>query len=176
MVKILYGNHYNISYVFVDCCDQGHAGSSKFRIILVLNHKRRSKQIYDWVELYNDVTKQITKYCRTEPMDYLVSEDTEIMRDAELLASTRHKPLRWKGGKPNLFPILTSRERSAISSVKKMHKQKYNQNAEENRNLFVYLADSQTKRVTWSGASNRIPTFRTNSGKMWHVQSRQALS
>jgi hypothetical protein len=176
MIETLYGNHFNISYAFVDCRDQGHTGSSKFRIIIVLQHKKKSRQIYNWLDLYHDVTKQITKYCSTQPMDYLVSSDIEIMRDAEILASTRHKTLRWQNGKPNLFSLLTSRERLAISNVKKMYKKRYKEPAENNPNLFLYLSDSQTKRITWSGSSNRIPTFRTNSGKMWHVKSRQASS
>jgi hypothetical protein len=51
-----------------------------------------------------------------------------------------------------------------------MHWQKYGMKAEDNANLFVYLADSQLKRITWS-ACGRLPTFRTSSGKMYHCKT-----
>ena len=68
--------------------------------------------------------------------------------------------------------LLNSRERAAVTRVKKLHLKKFGYKAVDNANLFVYLADSQEKRICWSGTSGRIPTFRTQSAKMFHVQSK----
>ena len=52
-----------------------------------------------------------------------------------------------------------------------MHLKKFGYAAELNDQLFVNLADSQTVRITWSGVSGRIPTFRCQNAKIYHVQS-----
>ena len=58
----------------------------------------------------------------------------------------------------------------------KIYRRKFNLDAREDKDLFIYLADSQTKKVTWSAQSGRIPTYRTQAAKMWHMQSNVWLS
>ena len=47
-----------------------------------------------------------------------------------------------------------------------MYRKRFKQPAAANKNLVIFLGDSPP-RVTWSACSNRIPTFRTNSGKLF---------
>ena len=52
-----------------------------------------------------------------------------------------------------------------------MHFEKKQMKASDNPDLFVYLIDSQKKRVTWSAMSGSIPTLRCKNAMMWHVPS-----
>ena len=57
-----------------------------------------------------------------------------------------------------------------------MHFAKKGVKATANPDLFVYLADSQKARVTWSGMSGRIPTLRCKNALMWHVSAHGSLA
>ena len=72
--------------------------------------------------------------------------------------------------------MLLDREQNAIEETRKRYKKLFKKDATTDEDLFVYLADSQTVKVTWSAISNRVPTFRTQSAKMWHMQSNVWLS
>ena len=72
--------------------------------------------------------------------------------------------------------LLLPRELNAIREIKRKYRNKFKDAATNDKDLFIYLADSQTKKVTWSAISKRIPTFRTQSAKMWHMQSNVWLS
>jgi hypothetical protein len=76
----------------------------------------------------------------------------------------------------NFHYLLSYREQAAVRAVKKIHFAKYKSHAEDNVNCFVYLADNQTKRVSWSGSTGRLPTFRTGSGKVYHMHSNTWLT
>ena len=72
--------------------------------------------------------------------------------------------------------LLLPRETNAIREVQDKYRKKFKGPARKDKDLFIYLADSQTQKVTWSAVSKRIPTFRTQSAKMWHMQSNVWLS
>ena len=78
-------------------------------------------------------------------------------------------------GEPmNLSYLLLEREKFVIRQAKRKHLKQFGTSASANENCFVYLLD--TGRVTSSGSSGRIPTFRTQSAKVWHIPSNTWLT
>ena len=75
-----------------------------------------------------------------------------------------------------MYYLLNKREQQGIKLVKMIHLKRFGQRAEHNENLFVFLGDNVKTRLTWSGVSNKIPTYRTNSGKFYHLSSNTWLT
>lgn len=42
--------------------------------------------------------------------------------------------------------------------------------------FFIFLGDTPSKRLCWSARSRKIPTFRRNNGKMFHLKSQSWLT
>ena len=64
--------------------------------------------------------------------------------------------------------LLNDRESRGVRFTLRRYRQDYQACPEEDEDLFVFLGDNPEKRLCWSARSARIPTFRTNSGKMYH--------
>ena len=94
MIKLLYGDDYDIYPISVDCAHQGHGGVARSRVYIVLAHKERCRLVdptNDIETVYKLVSRYIQRYIKTSPRDYLIAEHWEIMRDAMETARTRKK-------------------------------------------------------------------------------------
>ncbi|CAE8711111.1 unnamed protein product [Polarella glacialis] len=94
----------------------------------------------------------------------------EIMLDA---GETARVP---RGGSPDLRYLLTKREKICISQACRIYKFRFRRDPNKDKNLFLYLGDNVSNRLTWSAVSKRIPTLRMSGGKTWHVMSRRWLT
>ena len=72
------------------------------------------------------------------------------------------------GQRFDLRGLLNDRERGVIKTLSKLYQQKFGKAAKDDRNLFIFVGDSATRKC-WSGCSGRLPTFRRNGGKHWGV-------
>ncbi|CAE8599354.1 unnamed protein product [Polarella glacialis] len=106
IIRMLYGAHYDIVVLYVGTEDQGHDGGTRYRLYALLNHRERVTAVYDAKEMYARITSVIRQHVRTQPCDYLVSTEEEIMLDAGETARTfatcsqsRIPTLRMSGGK-----------------------------------------------------------------------------
>lgn len=77
----------------------------------------------------------------------------------------------------NLSYLLTKRERGCISAFKKIYKKTFTGHAaQSDKNLFMYLGDNTSNRLTWSATSGRIPTLRMSGGRMWSEHAKRWMT
>ena len=94
MIYTLYCRNYHIKEFYVDSCDSGHSGASRFRLYIVLWLKGSVAEEFDMHVLYDAIVEATKSVVSTKPNDYRVASTSEIMREAEQLAITRKMPLR----------------------------------------------------------------------------------
>jgi hypothetical protein len=94
MIYLLYGKFYNFALLWVDVAHQGHRGAARFRLYVICSHKERTEHVMDVNDMYDKVTKCITAQIRTQPSDYLVSDDQEVALDAADTAWVRSKSVK----------------------------------------------------------------------------------
>ncbi|CAK9087763.1 Uncharacterized protein SCF082_LOCUS41478 [Durusdinium trenchii] len=75
MIKLLYGEHYNIKKLMTETNDAGHSGTSRERIYLILSHKKKTIEIADPVALYEKISQIMRRSVQTAPSDYMISSD-----------------------------------------------------------------------------------------------------
>ncbi|CAK9073886.1 unnamed protein product, partial [Durusdinium trenchii] len=92
MIKLLYGEHYNIKKLMTETNDAGHSGTSRERIYLILSHKKKTIEIADPVALYEKISQIMRRSVQTAPSDYMISSDGEVLREAAQLAIKRGIP------------------------------------------------------------------------------------
>lgn len=142
------------------------------RVFVALVSKRKAVVETDMVDLYNKVTSRLMAQATTEPKAALIADDAELQRELAKLCERRGVPLN-----PCTRPTdtLTWREREAVRTYCRLYRERSNSLAEADANLFTFLGDSPPARVSWSAASNTIPTLRTNSGLLFHPMSQSWL-
>lgn len=64
--------------------------------------------------------------------------------------------------------LLNERERAGVDYTLEEYARRYDKPGEDDPDLFVHLGDNPSNFLRWSGASNRLPTFRTGSGKYYN--------
>lgn len=94
MILHLYGSHYDMYPFFVSASDSGHTGTTRDRIYVFLLHRKKVEITHDPYAMYRLITRTIMKHIRTEPADYLVSSTSDIVMEAQELASLRRKALK----------------------------------------------------------------------------------
>lgn len=67
--------------------------------------------------------------------------------------------------------LLNQREREALRDYSDLYKKKFGEEAQVDPNLFVNLGDNPKHYLCWSATSGKIPTFRTNGGRIYNVRS-----
>ena len=76
--------------MYVDVDDQGHDGSSRARVYIIMAHKIHTYSLFDAYELYATITATVRQHISTEPQDYFVSDRAERIMDAAQLARSRN--------------------------------------------------------------------------------------
>ena len=71
--------------------------------------------------------------------------------------------------------LLNKRENGAVRYVKKLYRKRYKREASDDKDLVVFLGDNPRKFLCWSASSNRVPTLRMNTGKMFIVSKNRWL-
>ena len=67
-----------------------------------------------------------------------------------------------------LDSLLLPREKKAVNQLIQVYRKKFpGKDPYSDDDLFFYLGDSPSNRVTWSAVSRRLPTFRVGTGKHW---------
>lgn len=98
LIRLIYGEHYNIHVLRVSLDHVGHTGARRDRLYLVLNHKMRTQQLCNPNDLYMHIIDQVSKAVHTTVQDYFVSSLREIDIAAAELAATRRKFVPWIHG------------------------------------------------------------------------------
>ena len=88
------GEDYQLYQFFVSPADAGYFGTQRSRTYIFFCHKRRCRHLCDIHEAYRKVTKTLRKHIYTEPHDYYVATDAEILVSAERVARCRKIPFR----------------------------------------------------------------------------------
>lgn len=91
MVELLYGFYYDIYPFRVSASDVGHSGTTRNRLYIIMVHKKHVKKVTDPYLAFFKITKTISQHVRTEPGDYLIATENEILRDAYDTAIIRNK-------------------------------------------------------------------------------------
>ena len=94
MIRRLYGKFYDMKFIYLDCDDQGHDGTTRKRVYIILAYKGLTVCKHDPIELYCRITEHIQRYVKTAPSDYFISTDQEVLLDAEEVARTRKKKFK----------------------------------------------------------------------------------
>ena len=74
------------------------------------------------------------------------------------------------------MPLLNQREAQGVKYAIARYKQRVGPYPERDDDLIVFLGDTPANRLCWTATSRRIPTYRRNGGKMWHVRSKSWMS
>ena len=94
MINKLYGRHYNIRKIVVCPADQGHFGSSRTRIYLIMTLKGKVIEVANVEEMYRSVSSYIKQKVQTKPSDYLVASLAELKAAKQAVADKRRKKTR----------------------------------------------------------------------------------
>lgn len=82
-----------------------------------------------------------------------------------------HLPQAGPRKKLNFRYLLNQRESKALRFVKNLYKKRFQTDPMKDEHLFAFLGDNPEKRLCWSATSRKVPTFRMNTGRMYHVPS-----
>ena len=81
ILKGLVGDTYNIYPLQVKTDDVGHSGVSRNRLYVILVSKQ-CQQIMDPVQLYSSVAKRNHSRFSTQPKDYMIADEFEVLCEA----------------------------------------------------------------------------------------------
>lgn len=84
--------------------------------------------------------------------------------------------LTWGGKRCSQKELLNNREAKGVKFVIQKYKQLMGGSPTTDDDLFVFLGDTPSKRLRWSAKSRRLPTFRRNGGKMFHIKSQSWMT
>ena len=101
------------------------------------------------------------------PADILVAPEEDLQEEFLRLCKVRKCSLT-----PSLTPrmVMTAREQDAEHYYRQLYLEWYGHPAHRIADLFVFLGDSPWSGVSWS-AAGALPTYRTNTGLLWHPMS-----
>ena len=68
------------------------------------------------------------------------------------------------------------RETKAVSYACSLYKHKFGRNPLTDENLVLNLSDNPERRLCWSATSGALPTFRTNSKRIYHICREQWMT
>ena len=72
--------------------------------------------------------------------------------------------------------LLNLREAKGVKYCIQRYKDKIGSNPHNDDDLFIFLGDTPSKRLCWTAKSRKLPTYRRNGGKMYHVRSQSWLT
>lgn len=72
--------------------------------------------------------------------------------------------------------LLNKREVKGVRYTIQAYKKRIGPYPRSDDDLFVFLGDSPKSRLCWSAVSKRVPTYRRNGGKMFHLKSQSWLT
>lgn len=194
MIWTLYSRYYNIRILRVCPADFGHFGVRRDRIYLIMSLKEAVIEVADPIQVYAKVREYVQSFVRTEPKDYWVSTTAEYVKEAERTARVRGIALkvanpphyaaqraeRRRGRalcKPySMAYLLNKRERDSVSYVCELYQRKFGKMPQADNNLIINLSDNPRKRLSWSGTSGSLPTFRTNSNRFYNIGREQWMT
>ena len=94
MIKLLYGQHYDVYPLRVDVGDLGHTGASRERVYCILSHKKLTTRVADPENLYAAIARTMKRFVNTEPFDYFIATPREVLLAAQDLARVRKRHLK----------------------------------------------------------------------------------
>lgn len=94
MIRFLFSHHYDIYILVCGAEDQGHDGSTRNRLYIVLAHRKRTQRLHNPSDLYRRVCQAIRAVICTTPADYCIAPLLEIGQHANTLADSRGKRYR----------------------------------------------------------------------------------
>lgn len=167
MVEDLHGPDYDWHQFFTDCSDTGHCGVARKRTYCIAAHSSLTTCLHDPFELWDSIRSMIFSRVQTSVSDYFVATQYEVLLEAQQFAIRRKIP--FQPGQLDLSYLLTSREKQALADYKACYRARFNEPAEANANLVVFLGDNPAYSLTWSATSGKIPCYRLNSanGVLW---------
>ena len=78
MIKFLFCLHYRMHVLYCGPEDQGHDGSSRDRLYILLSHRERTVELHNPLELYRTICTELRRHLWTQPADYCIAADIEI--------------------------------------------------------------------------------------------------
>ena len=94
MIRFLFSMYYFIYTLVCGVEDQGHDGSTRNRLYIILSHRKKTVKLLDPYEVYRTISKAIRCHVCTKPSDYMISTDLEIQKMYLDLASARKKGVK----------------------------------------------------------------------------------
>lgn len=94
MIRFLFGIYYYMYTLVCGVEDQGHDGSSRTRLYVILAHRNKTVKLVDPFKVYFAISKAIRCHVCTKPSDYMISTEVEIQQMYSELASVRKKGVK----------------------------------------------------------------------------------
>ena len=91
MIYFLYGRHYDIHVLRCEPKDSGLFATSRLRVYVILAHRGRTEMIANPERVYGKISREIQSRVKTSPQDYLVSDNLEVLDEAQQLARVRKR-------------------------------------------------------------------------------------
>ncbi|CAE8641826.1 unnamed protein product [Polarella glacialis] len=99
---------YDLFQIFTDMEDCGHSGASRSRTYIIVVLRSAMRQIYDPIQLRNEISSYIKTSYRTTPSDYLTASELEIRLEAAEVARVRG--VEFRSNALDLTYLLNDRE------------------------------------------------------------------
>lgn len=165
MLENLMSPEYQLYIIKNDCADVGHFGMARTRTYIIMRHVETTDCLYDPVEMYQEIKEYIRSRVQTRPSDYMIATPEEVALEAQHVSRVRMVP--YVPGNMDLTYLLNEREKKTLDAACAQYRKRFSKDPFEDQNLAIFLGDSHTYGITWSAVSNRIPTFRLNTGMMF---------
>ncbi len=145
--------------------DVGHAGVSRDRTYVIMRHVETVDCLHDPMDLYHQIASHISHRIATQPQEYMIATHQEIALEASAVA--RQRGIIYQPEETDLQYLLNHRERRVLQFACLEYFSRFGKSPQSDPNLAVFLGDNPEWSVTWSAISQRIPSFRLNTGKMY---------
>ena len=171
MLMVLLQDMYDLYRIPVDMADVGHSGASRKRVYILVVLRAALCCHFDPLQLSYRVFDAIRSAGGTRVRDYITASNLEVQ--VEAMEVSRMRGLPWACG-ASLKVLLTDREREVARTLDAMYLQRTGKRPSKSPDLCYFLGDNPAFAVTWSAASQKLPTLRRNcaTSKMW-IPSKQ---
>ena len=156
---------YQLYPLLMSAADTGHAGLTRQRWYVILRHVASTDCLFDPFDLYERIRGYISERVQTQPQDYMIASQEEILLEAAQEAIKRRQVLQPRN--MDLRYLLNDREARVLDAACREYETRFHADPYADANFVIFLGDNPEYSYTWSAVTMRIPTLRLNDGKLY---------
>ena len=173
-IKTLLIDMYMMWPIYTDMPDVGHSGASRSRVYIIFALRGAFTLLCNPQDLASQIFAAVRELPGTRPRDYLFAPQLDLKLEASEVCRVRK--IQFRPNETDFSYMMTDREKAVVEELDQAYLQRFGSAPHLNEDLCYFLGDSPTWAMTWSAISQRVPTFRRNTGKMWFPAFRRWMT